>query len=114
VGISNLKALTHLHIFDNQLTTIPEWIVSLPNLKRLDLRGNNQLPTSPALIDRLSELETRGCVVKYPDQISIEARANRAKSRQEEELKLRVYILDTTNSESRLVLDAHQKPFPSN
>ncbi len=79
--ISNLAALTDLHIFHNQLITIPEGIVSLPNLKRLDLRGNNQLNPSPALIDKLSELETRGCVVKYPDQISIEVRADRARLR---------------------------------
>ena len=98
--ISNLAALTHLYIFHNQLTTIPEGIVSLPNLKRLDLRGNNQLPPSPALIDKLSELETRGCVVKYPDQISIEVRADRARLRLQQ--TSRTLFLGSYNSNSEL------------
>ncbi len=62
-------------------------------MKRLDLRGNNQLPPSPALIDKLSELETRGCVVKYPDQITIEVR----KSRQQEGLKLTLETLSVAS-----------------
>ena len=79
-SIGGLNALRGLYLGGNQLTTLPESIGGLNALTRLDL-DNNPLTPSPTLLDRLSELETRGCQIYYPNQISIEVRADRAKSR---------------------------------
>ena len=79
-SIGGLNALTSLDLFGNQLTKLPESIGGLKALTSLDLR-HNQLNPSPTLLDRLSELETRGCQILYPDNITLELRVDRAKSR---------------------------------
>ena len=79
--IGRLVALTHLYLGKNRLETLPAEICNLPALTRLDLTNDNQLIPSPALLDRLSELETRGCDVQYPDHLSIGARVDLAKLR---------------------------------
>ena len=79
--IGKLVALTLLDLEGNQLTTLPREIVKLAALTHLNLRNNNQLIPSPDLLDILSELETKGCVVQYPQHITIEVRTDRAESR---------------------------------
>jgi len=69
-------------------------------LKRLDLRGSNQLKPSPAFIEILSGLETRGCDVRYPDQISIGVRVDRAKLRLQQ--TSRTLLLASFDSNSKL------------
>ncbi len=79
-SIDGLNALTSLNLFGSRLTKLPESIGGLKALTSLDLR-HNQLNPSPTLLDRLSELETRGCQILYPDNITLELRVDRAKSR---------------------------------
>ena len=79
-SIGGLNALRGLYLGGNQLTTLPESIGGLNALTRLDL-DNNPLTPSPTLLDRLSELETKGCNILYPDEITREVRADRAESR---------------------------------
>jgi hypothetical protein len=71
-GFSNLAALEILNLNDNyQLKEISAETLTLPALIVLSLRRNHQLIASPNLLDRLSELETRGCDIRYPDHFSI-------------------------------------------
>ena len=76
--------LTSLETFDinrNQLTTLPDQICKLIALRVLNLYQSYELTPSPNLLDRLSELETRGCEVYYPEEITPEVRDDRARSR---------------------------------
>ena len=75
-SIGGLNALRGLYLGGNQLTILPEKIWDL-NLTKLNL-NNNPLTPSPTLLDRLSELETRGCDIRYPNEITREVRADRA------------------------------------
>ena len=81
-GFSNLAALEILNLKGNdQLKEISAEILNLPALISLSLRHNSQLAPSPDLLDRLSELETRGCYVRYPDHFSFDIQADLAKTR---------------------------------
>ncbi len=84
--IGDLNALKFLGLNFNQLDTIPEWIGGLNNLINLDLRRkldifHDQPTPSLTLLDRLSELETGGCQIYYPHEITLELRVDRAESR---------------------------------
>jgi hypothetical protein len=79
-SIGGLNALTTLDLDSNPLTTLPESIGGLNALTFLDL-DSNPLTPSPTLLDRLSELETRGCDIRYPNEITSEVRADRAEWR---------------------------------
>jgi hypothetical protein len=82
IGLSNLAALEILNLSNNdQLKEISAETLNLPALICLRLTHNSQLAPSPALLDILSELETRGCYVIYPDHLSIGARVDLAKLR---------------------------------
>ncbi len=81
-GFSNLAALEILNLSHNdQLKEISEEILSLPALIFLSLGCDDQLIASPALLDRLSELKTRGCNVRCPDHLNISSRVDLAKLR---------------------------------
>jgi|GEM_PF-1100019 len=65
--IGDLTELTSLNLSSNQLDTLPPEIWKLYALTNLDLSRNNQLNISPPLLDKLSQLEARGCSVELPD-----------------------------------------------
>jgi len=104
-SIGGLNALTSLDLSVNQLTALPESIGGLNALTNLYLSGN-QLTPSPALLDGLYELETGGCRIDYPDQITLQLRVDRAESRRLQksrlQLELRTLFLSGLDDKSNL------------
>ena len=103
--IGDLNALTYLDLSFNQLTTLPDSIGGLCNLISLDLRSKldifqNQPTPSPTLLDRLSELETRGCKIHYPNEITLQLRVDRAESRLKQ--TARTLLLGNLDPKSKL------------
>jgi len=88
-SIGGLNALTNLYLDGNRLTALPESIGGLNALTRLVL-SFNQLTPSPALLDGLYELETGGCRIDYPDQITLQLRVDRAESRRLQKSRLQL------------------------
>jgi len=104
-SIGGLNALTNLYLDGNRLTALPESIGGLNALTNLYLSGN-QLTPSPALLDGLYELETGGCRIDYPDQITLQLRVDRAESRRLQksrlQLELRTLFLSGLDDKSNL------------
>jgi len=58
-GIIKLQRLTRLELNNNRLTELPATLLQLPGLKRLGL-ANNELCTLPDGLEKLKKLETLG------------------------------------------------------
>jgi Leucine-rich repeat (LRR) protein len=69
--------LRELHLRNNQLTTLPESIAALEQLRQIDLRGNplTHLPASIASLPRLEKLDLRWVTLDLPEWVeNLEAR----------------------------------------
>lgn len=68
-GLCNLQNINELVLWDNELTFLPDDIVRLSNLKKLNLRGNAKLYLSPIQMKWVKELQKNSVV--FIDEIKL-------------------------------------------
>nr|WSY57885.1 hypothetical protein OG999_28425 [Streptomyces sp. NBC_00886] len=57
--LADLPRLRQLDVRSNRLTLVPDWVLGMPSLEKLDRRWNECAPSAALL----TESERRGCVV---------------------------------------------------